>query len=59
MENQETQIIMGKGISAATLVNFLADLFLRESELYQATMKTLQGIIKEAMEEARNGKTTH
>ena len=59
MENQETQIIMGKGISGATLVNFVVDLFLREPELYQATMETLQGIIKEAMEEARNGKTTH
>ncbi len=50
---------MGKSISGATLVNFVVDLFLREPELYQTTMETLQGIIKEAMEEARNGKTAH
>ena len=50
---------MGKSISAATLVNFVVDFFLREPEFYPLTMETVQGIINEAMEEARNGKTLH
>ena len=59
MEKEDLQIIMGKGISASALVNFVVDLFLREPELYQATMETVQAIMMETMEDVRKRKTNH